>query len=94
MKAVKLHSYTVPTLLFNFFFALLESLFYGTLLAKVWVAFGAPGLGYRGIILLYLSIPARIIQTRYMCLHALRHRFADIDHTVLLRRRTASVTSP
>ena len=54
----------MPTLLFNFFFALLESLFYGTLLAKVWVAFGAPGLGYRGIILLYLSIPARIIQTR------------------------------
>ena len=85
----------MPTLLFNFFFALLESLFYGTLLAKVWVAFGAPGLGYRGIILLYLSIPARIIQTRYGYLHAQRNRSAaDIDDTVLLRRHTASVTSP
>ena len=94
MKAVKLHSYTVPTLLFNFFFALLESLFYGTLLAKVWVAFGAPGLGYRGIILLYLSIPARIIQTRYGYILVQRDRCADIDHTVLLPRHTVSVTSP
>ncbi|KZV68452.1 hypothetical protein PENSPDRAFT_513891 [Peniophora sp. CONT] len=55
----------MPTLLFDVVIALLERLvLYGSLAGRIWIAFGAPGLGYRGIILLYISIPLSIIKAR------------------------------